>query len=127
MGNCAELASAVAETARADLAEIGGTDNGRIAVIVPDALVALVAAALPEAVLGDHPEALDAAAALLTVTQAKGLEFDRVILAEPAGVVAQSPNGGHDLYVAITRATHRLTVVSQDDLPAPLSSLERPE
>ena len=56
-------------------------------------------------------------------SQAKGLEFDRVILVDPAGVVAQSPNGGHDLYVAITRATHRLTVVHEGDLPASLASL----
>ena len=68
-------------------------------------------------------ESLDSAAALLTVTQAKGLEFDRVVLADPAGIIAQSPNGGHDLYVAITRATHRLTVVYTGDLPASLRSL----
>jgi DNA helicase IV len=117
------LPATVAEAARADLAEMGGADNGRIAVIAPDALVAKVAAALPEAVPGDQPEALDAAVTLLTVTQAKGLEFDRVILADPAGVVAQSPNGGHDLYVAITRATHRLTVVYEGDLPSSLRAL----
>jgi len=117
------LSVAVAEAVRADLTEIGGAENGRLAVIVPDALVAEIAAALPEAVPGDRPESLDAAAALLTVNQAKGLEFDRVVLADPGGVIAQSPNGGHDLYVAMTRATHRLTVVYTGDLPAPLRSL----
>jgi len=86
-----------------------------------------VAAAIPEAVPGDEPESLDAAAALLTVTQAKGLEFDRVVLADPAGIIAQSPNGGHDLYVAITRATHRLTVVYDDALPDSLRALEPAE
>jgi superfamily I DNA/RNA helicase len=118
-----DLAEVVARVARADLAEIGGPDGGRLAVIAPDALVADVSAALPEAVTGDRPESLDAAATLLTVSQAKGLEFDRVVLADPAGVIAQSPNGGHDLYVAITRATHRLTVVHHGDLPASLASL----
>jgi superfamily I DNA/RNA helicase len=117
-------AAAVASAARADLAEIGGPDGGRLAVIVPDARVGPVAAALPEAVAGDQPESLDAVAALLTVTQAKGLEFDRVILADPAGIIAQSANGGHDLYVAITRATHRLTVVHEGELPAVLRRLE---
>jgi DNA helicase IV len=117
------LAVAAAETVRAELADIGGPDNGRLAVIVPDSLVAEVSAAVPEAIPGDHPESLDAAAALLTVTQAKGLEFDRVILADPAGIVAQSENGAHDLYVAITRATHRLTVIHEGDLPVPLRSL----
>ena len=118
------LASGVAEAARADLAELGGPDGGRLAVITPDARAAELAAAMPEAIPGDRPESLDSAAALLTVSQAKGLEFDRVVLADPAGIIAQSPNGGHDLYVAITRATHRLTVVHAGDLPAPLRSLD---
>ena len=61
--------------------------------------------------------------ALLTVGQSKGLEFDRVILVDPAGIWSQSPAGGHDLYVAITRATHRLTVVHDGDLPPALSRL----
>jgi hypothetical protein len=122
-GTCSALATCVAEVARADLAEIGGPDGGRLAVIAPDARVAELAAALPEAVPGDRPESLDSPAALLTVTQAKGLEFDRVVLADPAGVIAQSANGGHDLYVAITRATHRLTVVHEGRLPDSLRSL----
>ena len=110
--------------ARADLAEIGGPDGGRLAVIAPDALIPALAAAVPEAVPGDQPESLDSAAALLTVSQAKGLEFDRVIVADPAGILTQSENGAHDLYVAITRATHRLTVVYEGDLPASLRSLQ---
>jgi DNA helicase IV len=57
------------------------------------------------------------------VTQAKGLEFDRVVLADPSGIIGQSENGGHDLYVAITRATHRLTVVHPDPLPPSLRAL----
>jgi DNA helicase IV len=117
------LATRLAEVTRGDLAEIGGAEGGRLAVIVPDALVASVAAVLPEAIPGDHPESLDSAAALLTVTQAKGLEFDRVVLADPAGIIAQSANGGHDLYVAITRATHRLTVIHEGDLPELLHQL----
>jgi DNA helicase IV len=118
------LAAATAETVRAELAAIGGPDNGRLALIVPDSLVAQLTAAVPEAIPGDHPDSLDAAAALLTVTQAKGLEFDRVVLADPAAIIAQSENGGHDLYVAITRATHRLTVIHEGDLPGSLRSLE---
>ena len=66
---------------------------------------------------------LDSPVALLTVIQAKGLEFDRVVLVDPAGILAQSPVGGHDLYVAITRATHRLTVLYDDDLPVSLHRL----
>jgi DNA helicase IV len=118
------LAAAVAAAVRADLAEIGGPESGRLAVIAPDAVTGSLAPAIPEAIPGDRPESLDSAAALLTVSQAKGLEFDRVVVADPAGILAQSQNGAHDLYVAITRATHRLTVVHEGELPAPLRSLQ---
>ncbi|HEY4096228.1 MAG TPA: ATP-binding domain-containing protein, partial [Baekduia sp.] len=118
------LVGGVTARARAELAGLGGPDGGRLAIIAPDALLPALAAAVPEAVPGDKPESLDAAAALLTVSQAKGLEFDRVIVADPSGLLSQSENGGHDLYVAITRATHRLTVIYDGDLPASLRSLE---
>jgi DNA helicase IV len=120
------LAAGVAAQAAADLAALGGPDGGRLAIIAPDALTATLAAAVPAAIPGDRPESLDSVAALLTVSQAKGLEFDRVIVADPAGILAASPNGAHDLYVAITRATHRLTVVHESALPACLAAL-RPQ
>ena len=118
------LAASVAARVHADLAEIGGPDAGRLAVIAPDALIDSLARAVPEVVPGDQPESLDSAAALLTVVQAKGLEFDRVIVADPSGILAQSQNGAHDLYVAVTRATHRLTVVYEGSLPGSLRLLD---
>lgn len=45
------------------------------------------------------------------VAGAKGLEFDHVVLADPDGIAAASPQGLQDLYVAMTRATQSLTVV----------------
>jgi DNA helicase IV len=117
------LTGGVAAQARAELGELGSPDGGRLAIIAPDALITALAAAVPDAVPGDEPESLDSMAAILTVSQAKGLEFDRVIVADPAGILTQSENGAHDLYVAITRATHRLTVVYDGDLPASLRSL----
>lgn len=57
---------------------------------------------------------------VLTVRQANGLEFDSAIVADPAGIVAESPRGLNDLYVALTRATQRLGVVHTGELPAPL-------
>jgi len=101
----------------------GNGQGGRLAVIAPGARIAELARALPAAVPGDRPEVLDSPVALLTVGQSKGLEFDRVMLVDPAGILAQSPAGGHDLYVAITRATHRLTVVHDGDLPPALHRL----
>jgi DNA helicase IV len=117
------LPGGVATQARADLAALGGPDGGRLAIIAPDALIPALASAVPEAIPGARPESLDSPAALLTVSQAKGLEFDRVIVADPAGILTQSENGAHDLYVAITRATHRLTVIHDGDLPASLGAL----
>jgi DNA helicase IV len=111
----------VTSVARGERDELG--ESGRLAVIAPAGRIGELSRALPEAVPGDRAEVLDSPVALLTVGQAKGLEFDRVVLVDPAGILAQSPAGGHDLYVAITRATHRLTVVHEGDLPAPLHRL----
>ncbi|MEV4836961.1 ATP-binding domain-containing protein [Nonomuraea sp. NPDC049486] len=101
------------ELAREELAAIG---EGRVGVVVPDALYGRAAALFPG-------QDLDAPVTVLTVTRAKGLEFDAVIVADPAAILAQSPNGAQDLYVAITRATRRLTVACEGELPPSLSRL----
>lgn len=41
----------------------------------------------------------------------KGLEFDHVTIVDPLGIVAGAPQGWHNLYVAMTRATQTLTIV----------------
>ena len=57
---------------------------------------------------------------LLTAREAKGLEFDHVIVVEPALVAARAQGLRH-LYVALTRPTKTLVVVHARPLPAPLS------
>lgn len=57
---------------------------------------------------------------VLDVAEAKGLEFDHVIVVEPAAVAAASVQGMQDLYVALTRATQQLHVVYARALPAAL-------
>ena len=47
------------------------------------------------------------------VTSIKGLEFDHVVVVEPAQIVDSSPQGWQDLYVAVTRATQSLTVIGE--------------
>ncbi|HEY2203081.1 MAG TPA: ATP-binding domain-containing protein [Pseudonocardia sp.] len=47
--------------------------------------------------------------------EAKGLEYDAVVLVEPAELIAESSTGRRALYVALTRATQRLTVLASDD------------
>lgn len=85
--------------------------DGKLAAIAPGGALPALAAALPEAVTGGGPDVLDAPVAAQSVAEAEGLEFGRVVLAGPAGILAQSPKGDHDLYVALTRVTRRLTVV----------------
>jgi superfamily I DNA/RNA helicase len=48
---------------------------------------------------------------VLTAREAKGLEFDSVLVVDPDGIVIESPRGLRDLYVALTRCTQRLGVV----------------
>ena len=54
---------------------------------------------------------------VLTVRAAKGLEFDAVIVLEPAEILVESARGLNDLYVALTRPTQRLHIVYAKDLP----------
>lgn len=60
--------------------------------------------------------------ALVAVSQVKGLEFDNVVLVEPARILAVGALGVRHLYVALTRAISRITVVHAQDLPAALVS-----
>ncbi|TDC62400.1 helicase [Actinomadura sp. GC306] len=108
--------------------DIGGAfKEGRLAVITSTARHAAVLEALPDAAVGATPEALDSPVVVLTAEEAKGLEFDSVIVVDPSGILTESPKGGQDLYVALTRATRRLTALHADDLPPLLSGMaERP-
>jgi DNA helicase IV len=85
---------------------------------VPAIDAMLASAGVPHTVLEGAP-----AGGLITVvpvTLAKGLEFDQVIVVEPAQIVAAEARGLHRLYVALTRAVSRLTVLHAEPLPAPL-------
>ena len=83
-------------------------DDGLLALIVPDELAAADA--------GDH---LYDGVPVLTPRAAKGLEFDHVIVVEPA-LVADKEQGLRELYVALTRPTKTLVVVHARPLPAAL-------
>ncbi len=95
---------------------------GTVAVITPrashDAAVSTVRRALPTGVVSADSDTLSAPVSVLTVAGAKGLEFDTVVLVEPAAILAESPRGLNDLYVALTRPTQRLHVVHHEPLPA---------
>lgn len=100
---------------------------GSIGLVVPDARVAEVAAALAAggtaySLLGTD-DATEGALDLVPASLAKGLEFDHVVLVDPAGIVAGEPDrvtGLRRLYVCLTRAVTSLTVVADGPLPAEL-------
>jgi DNA helicase IV len=108
------------DVVKAEAAEVG---EGRLGVIVPELRLDEVAAAvtqqIPDTALGEDPE-LTRTVVVLTVKNAKGLEFDSVVLVDPAGIIDESPRGQSDLYVALTRATQRLTILHEGPLPASL-------
>src|SRR5262245_4767785 len=59
---------------------------------------------------------------ILTPRQAKGLEFDHVVVVEPAAVADDGDRGLRELYVALTRPTKTLVVVHARPLPEPLGA-----
>ncbi len=108
----AVVAEVVAATAR----------PGSVAVIAADRQVADLRAALAAA--GLSPADVDAPVAgrvsLVPAGLVKGLEYDHVIVAEPAAIVAAEPRGLHRLYVVLTRAVSRLSVLHHEPLPPEL-------
>jgi DNA helicase IV len=95
--------------------------DGSVAVIAADADCPRLTAALTEA--GIDAEAPDASAdrdarvTVLPASLAKGLEYDHVIVVEPAQIVDAEPRGLHRLYVVLTRAVSRLSIVHARPLP----------
>jgi DNA helicase IV len=93
---------------------------GSVAVIAADPQVRTLASALDAAGVEHGTPGSDARLTLVPVTLAKGLEFDHVIVVEPARIAQAEARGLQRLYVALTRAVSRLTVVYAEPLPAPL-------
>ena len=94
-------------------------DHGSVAVIAPTPMLdgltkALAASGLPFGELGE-PVSLHAAPAV------KGLEFDAVVVVEPAAIVDDAPRGLRLLYVALTRPTRHLSIIHREPLPRAMS------
>ncbi len=104
--------------------------EGSIGVIVPDARVgevsrALDAAGIEHGTLGATHGDVDHQVDVVPATVAKGLEFDHVLVLEPAEIAAAEPDertGLRRLYVVLTRAVSDLTVVHAEPLPEALRS-----
>ena len=99
------------------------TRPGSIAVITadgaaPDVAAMLTRSGLPHVILdGDSG---DTQLVVVPVSLAKGLEFDHVIVVEPSRIAAAEARGMQRLYVALTRAVSRLTVLHTEPLPESL-------
>lgn len=104
--------AAVGQTQQA-LAAIAKRGAGTAAIILPESLAAAVAAALAE----NLPDGDFARLSVLRAEEAKGLEYDEVIVVEPALFAQRTPGA---LYVALTRATQQLRLVHSESLPAKL-------
>jgi DNA helicase IV len=113
-----ETVTDAAEAVRLDRALGAG---GTLAVIVVDAAIDALHDTLSAefgSVVGLGAAGLTQEIALLTPQDAKGLEFDAVIVVDPSAIVAASERGAGALYVAMTRPTQRLYLVSDGPLPA---------
>ncbi len=119
------LPAAVIDAVRAAV-----TEPGSVGVIAPDADVATLSAALRAAAVPhgrldhDHGDDEDRQVEVVPASIAKGLEFDRVVVVEPAAIVDAEPDlrtGLRRLYVVLTRAVTELTVVHSRPLPHPLT------
>jgi DNA helicase IV len=99
--------------------------EGSVAVIAADAAVERLrghlAAAGIEAATPDDVDS-EARVTVVPATIVKGLEYDHVVVAEPAQIVDAEPRGLQRLYVVLTRAVSRLSVVHSRPLPEALTA-----
>jgi DNA helicase IV len=96
-----------------------------VGVIVPDASAPAVLDALREVGAELQDAEADARVSVVPASLAKGLEFDSVVLVEPAAIVAAEADrtaGLRRLYVTATRAVSRLIVVHDQPLPPELTA-----
>ncbi len=112
------LAAAVVAEVRLAADEV---PNGRVGIVCPDELLDPVADALRDSAVPfgrATSRGLEERVTLVPVGVAKGLELDAIVVVEPAVIVRTRDIGLRGLYVALTRATQRLSVVHASELPA---------
>ena len=93
---------------------------GSVGIVAPRVSLDAVRAELTDFADGTRG-ALGPGINLLDLHVAKGLEFDAIVVVEPAAILAERPDGGiGGLYTALTRATRALAIVHVEPLPVAL-------
>jgi DNA helicase IV len=92
-------------------------EEGSIGVIAADESVDHLRTALNEDGIDTIEPDGDGRVAIVAAALAKGLEYDHVIVIEPAAIVEAEPRGLNRLYVVLTRAVSRLDVLHSRALP----------
>ncbi|MFD5517118.1 AAA family ATPase [Streptomyces sp. NPDC127066] len=107
-------------------ARLAGTNDGRsprsIAVIVPDDSDWLEEVRRRVDLVDGMTEETLRTVSVLPAAQAKGMEFDHVLVLEPAAIAERGPAGPRRLYVALSRSTQTLTVLHTTPLPGELGT-----
>lgn len=119
-----ELENGLADGVREDLGRI---DGGLLAVIVPRGREVAVATLLTSTYgerVGSGSGGAGQDIVVTTAAEAKGLEFDAVVIVDPVVLVEEAGGLVGDLYVAMTRATQTLRVLSTGGLPDGLTPTE---
>ena len=88
----------------AAVAELLAQVDGPVAVIAPDAYAPALAGI-------DAPWSADGRVRLVAPLASKGLEWDATVVVGPSAMARESAGGVRTLYVALTRAAHRMTVL----------------
>jgi DNA helicase IV len=95
--------------------------EGSVGVIAAESRVPSIETALAAADVATGDAEHDVRVSVLPATVAKGLEYDHVIVVEPAEIVEAEPRGMNRLYVVLTRAVSRLAIVHDRPMPDEIS------
>ncbi|MFI5666992.1 HelD family protein [Streptomyces sp. NPDC051704] len=120
-----DLTPSVVEACRTSLGHEGSVGLIAADARIPELAKALAAAGMAYLSPGEETTA-QARLTLVPASLAKGLEYDYVVLDEPAAIVAGEPDertGLRRLYVCLTRAVSGLTALHADPLPEALAGV----
>jgi DNA helicase IV len=101
--------------------ELGALDGGLLAIIADGHLLPEATAALRAVYgrrIGTGAGSYEQDIVVISPREAKGLEFDGVVVLEPATMLNHEHGKVGDLYVAMTRATQRLRLIAAEPVPA---------